>query len=111
MPSRPSFLLVDDLLFLVSSDGVASCLEAKSGSLVWKERIGGKFSASLLYADEKIYLFNENATATIIKPSRKFEVLAVNSLGDQQLMASPAAVGRALYVRTEEYLYRIEHPR
>ncbi len=95
MPSRPSFLLIDDLLFLVSSDGVACCLEARTGDVLWQRRIAGKYSASPVYADGRIYFFNENSVTTVIKPSREFEVLAVNNLGDEQLMASPAAAGRA----------------
>jgi outer membrane protein assembly factor BamB len=109
MPSRPSFLLIDDLLFLISSDGIASCLEADTGELVWRERVPGKYSASPLFADGKIYLFNENAVATVLKPARHFESLAVNPLGDELLMASPAAVGHALFVRTEKHLYRLEN--
>ncbi|MBS0266677.1 MAG: PQQ-binding-like beta-propeller repeat protein [Planctomycetes bacterium] len=108
MPSRPSFLLIDDLLFLVNSEGIAACLEAKTGELLWKERIEGKFSASALYADGKIYFCNENAVTTVLKPSRQFEVLAVNKLGDELQMASPAAVDQALYIRTQHHLYRLE---
>lgn len=108
MPSRPSLLLIDDLLFLVTSDGIASCVEAKTGAVVWKERITGKYSASPIYADGRIYCCNENAVTTVLKPGRTFEVLAVNQLDDDQLMASPAAVGKSLFLRTEQHLYRIE---
>jgi outer membrane protein assembly factor BamB len=108
MPSRPSLLLIDDLIFLVNADGIASCVEAKTGELVWKERIEGKYSASPIYANDRIYCFNENAVSTVIKPSRQFEVLAVNPLAEEELMASPAAVGKSLFIRTGKHLYRIE---
>jgi outer membrane protein assembly factor BamB len=108
MPSRPSFVLVDDLIFLVNSDGICSCVEAKSGDLVWKDRIDGKYSGSPIVADGRIYFFNENSVTTVIKASRKFEVLAVNPLDNEQLSASPAAAGNAFFVRTEKFLYRIE---
>ena len=110
MPSRSSPLLIGDLLFLVNSDGIASCLEARTGELVWKQRIQGNYSASPVYADGRIYFFNENAVGTVIKPSRKFEALAVNPLHEEQLLASPAVAGRSLFVRTEKHLYRIEEP-
>ena len=110
IPSRSSLLLIDDLLFLVNADGVASCVEARTGELVWKERIKGKYSASPIYANDRIYCFNENAVSTVIKPSRQFEILAVNPLAEEQLMASPAAVGKSLFIRTEKHLYRIEDP-
>ena len=108
MPSRSSPLLIDGLLFLVNSGGVASCVEATTGELVWQERIEGEYSASPIYANDRIYFFNEDAVSTVIKPSRRFEVLAVNPLAEEQLMASPAAAGKSLFIRTAKHLYRIE---
>lgn len=108
MPSRPSPLLVDDLLFVVSSEGMATCFEAKTGDVVWKERINGKFSASPIYAAGRIYLFDESSVTTVIEPSRTFKVLAINKLGNETLMATPAVVGNSLIVRTASHLYRID---
>ena len=108
MPSRSSPLLIEELLFLVNRHGIASCLGAQTGELVWKERLEGKYSASPIYASDRIYFFNENAVTTVIKPSRQFEVLAVNRLAEEQLMASPAVAGKSLFIRTAKHLYRIE---
>ena len=108
MPSRSSPLLIGDLLFLVNRAGIASCLEARTGKLVWKQRVQGKYSASPIYANGRIYLFNEESVGTVIKPSRKLEVLSLNRLPNEQLLASPAIAGRSLFVRTENHLYRIE---
>ncbi|HVW02450.1 MAG TPA: PQQ-binding-like beta-propeller repeat protein [Planctomycetaceae bacterium] len=108
MPSRPSPLLVDDLLFVISSDGVASCLVAETGETVWKERIGGNFSASPIYANGRIYLFDQDSVATVIAAAREFKVLAVNKLAGKEMLASPAVAGEALFLRTAGHLYRIE---
>jgi outer membrane protein assembly factor BamB len=108
IPSRSSPLLVDDLLYVVNHQGILSCLEAKSGTVLWKDRIEGKYSASAIHSDNRIYFFNENAVCTVIKPGRQFEVLAVNRLNEEQLMASPAVVGDSIFIRTEKHLYRVE---
>ena len=108
MPRRSGPLLIGDLLFVVSHDGIASCLEAKTGKLVWKNRIKGQYSASLLYAAGRIYCFNEDSVCTVIRPAREFEILAVNQLPKDQLMASPAVAGKSLFIRSEKFLYRIE---
>jgi outer membrane protein assembly factor BamB len=108
VPSRPSLLLVDDLLYMVSSVGIASCVEAKTGRLIWQERMGGSYSASPIYADGRIYFFSHNGTATVVQPGRKYVVAAVNELDGEDLMASPAVAGKALFVRTRTHLYRIE---
>ena len=107
MPPRCSPLLVDDLLYLVNREGIVTCLEAKSGELVWKQRMKGEFSASPIYAKGRIYLFNEDALTTVIRPGRKWEVVAENALDPQPLLATPAVNGNALFVRTEGFLYRI----
>ncbi|MSR55876.1 MAG: quinonprotein alcohol dehydrogenase [Gemmataceae bacterium] len=108
MPSRPSPILVDDLLYVVSSEGIASCLEAKTGVLVWKERLGGKFSASPIHVAGRIYFFEESSVTSVIEPGRQFKLLATNKLGSEALMASPAVVGNSLIIRTSGHLYRID---
>jgi outer membrane protein assembly factor BamB len=104
---RPSLLLVDDLLFMVDDAGVATCVAAKTGKEVWKERLGGKFSASPIYCGGKVFFFDQDGKATIIKASREYQVVAANRLEDG-FMASPAVSGSALFLRTKSALYRIE---
>jgi outer membrane protein assembly factor BamB len=105
--SKPSQLLIDDLIFMIDDNGVASALDAASGEILFAERIGDEYSASPLYADGKIYLFGHEGQCTVIKPARELMVLARNQLNDG-FMASPAAVGQALIVRSKTHLYRIE---
>lgn len=109
MPPRSSPLLIGDLLYLINRNGIASCFEAKTGELVWQERLKGTYSASPIAAKGRIYFFNEEGLCTVIKPSRKLEVLASNALNDDELlMATPAVDGKSFYVRTEKHLYRIQ---
>lgn len=108
MPQRCSPLLVGELLFLVDRDGIATCLEAKTGTLVWKERLRGKYSASPIVARNCIYLFNEDATTTVIRAGREWDVIATNALANQPLRSTPAVDGNAWIIRTENFLYRIE---
>lgn len=106
-PTRPSQLLIGDLLFMINDSGVASCLEAKTGKRIWQQRMEGKYSASPLYADGRIYFFSEEGLTPVIEPAREFKELAVNKL-DEGFMASPAVAGQALFLRTRTHLYRIE---
>jgi outer membrane protein assembly factor BamB len=109
MPQKPSLLLVDDLLYLVNDKGAAMGIEAKTGQVVWKQSLGGEFSASPIYAGGRIYFFGESGTTTVMAPGREPKVLAVNRIGGRT-MASPAVAGQALFVRTQDHLYRIEKP-
>ncbi len=106
-PRMPSPVLVNDLLFMVSDAGIATCLESATGKELWQERLGGEFAASLLYADGRVYFFGQDGKTTVLKPSRTFEVLARNQLPDG-FLASPAVAGKSLLLRTRTHLYRIE---
>jgi outer membrane protein assembly factor BamB len=108
VPSKPSPLLVGDLLYLANDSGVVTCLEAKTGNQVWQERVGGQFSASPIYADGRIYLFSEQGKATILKPGRTLSVIGENELSTG-MMASPAVSGKSLILRTKTHLYRIQN--
>jgi len=103
---RPSLILSDDLLFMVSDGGVASCLQAATGAFHWSERIGGEYDASPLCAQGRIYAFSRDGRVPVFRASRDFELLATNRLEDG-FMASPAVWGDSLIVRTRSAVYRI----
>jgi len=107
VPKKPSLLLMDDLLFGIDDGGVASCLDARTGTEVWRERVGGNYSASPVCAEGRIYFFSEDGRTTVIEAGRKFNVLAENKL-DDGFMSSPAIAGEAFFLRTRTHLYRIE---
>jgi len=105
--SKPGQVVVDDLILNVHDKGVASCLDAKNGKELWTNRLGGEFSAALLYGDGKVYFCDHTGTTTVVKPARQYKELAVNKL-DDGCLASPAVTGKALIWRTRSALYRIE---
>jgi outer membrane protein assembly factor BamB len=107
VPTRSSQLLIGDLLFMVSDAGIASCVDAKTGEQIWQHRLQGKYSASPIYADGKIYFVSEEGFVPVIEPAKEFKLLAENKLGDG-FMASPAAVDHELILRSRTHLYRIE---
>jgi outer membrane protein assembly factor BamB len=100
-------LLVDGLIYTAAEESFVTCLDAANGEVIWTERIGGKYAASPVYADGRLYFFNQDGTTTVLKPGRTFEVLASNRL-DDGFMASPAVEGKAFYLRTRTHLYRVE---
>jgi len=107
---KPSPVLVDDLLYVVEDNGSASCIDAKTGTQVWAQRVAGNaFSASPLYADGVIYFFAEDGSATVIQPGREHKELGRNKLdGGKECKQTPAIAGKSFFIRTESNLYRIE---
>jgi outer membrane protein assembly factor BamB len=110
VPKTASPILVDGLLYMVSDDGMVTCLETSTGQQVWHARIGGTYAASPLYADERLYFFSQQGKTTVLKPGRSFETIATNSLANG-FMACPAVSDHALFLRTKTDLYRIESPK
>lgn len=103
-------LLGDGLIYTASDESFVTCVDADTGQIVWTERIGGKYCASPISADGRLYFFSQEGTTTVLKPGRAFEVLATNKL-DAGFMASPAADGKALFLRTRTHLYCVESER
>ena len=108
VPLTPSPLVVDELLYMVSDNGVATCLDAKSGKLAWQHRIGGNHSASPVYAAGKIYFLSEEGECTILNPGPAYQEVARNEIGERTL-ASLAISGGAIYLRGDRHLYRLEN--
>ena len=98
-------------LYIIDDRGISLNLRVSDGGTIWdRTRIEpGTYSASPLLADGKIYAISEEGTTTVLKAGDEFEILAVNRLDDYTL-ASPAAAGNQLFIRTAEYLYCIGKP-
>ncbi|MDP6083172.1 MAG: PQQ-binding-like beta-propeller repeat protein, partial [Verrucomicrobiota bacterium] len=106
-PNKPSVLLIGELIFMIDDGGIATCVEAKSGNVVWSERVGGNYSASPVTDGKRIFFFSEEGKTTAIAAAREFKILAESQL-DGGFMASPAVHGDTWILRTKTYLYRIE---
>jgi len=117
-PKYSSPIVVDDLVYFAMDDSFVVCVEADTGKEVWRGRLTGKFRACPIYADGKLFFFSLEGETTILEPGREFKVLATNRLADNAplddprrgpgFMASPAVVGKGMFLRTRHHLYRVE---
>jgi outer membrane protein assembly factor BamB len=105
-PKMCSPALVNDLLFCVDDGGIVSCVDTKTGEALYRERLGGKFSASPIVANGKLYISSREGVTTVLPASREFKIEAQNSL-EGSFMASPIAADGVLYLRTDKALYRV----
>jgi outer membrane protein assembly factor BamB len=104
----PSPILVGDELYMISDNGIATCLDAKTGTEVWKARLSGNFSASPVYADGRIYFLSEEGEAVVIAPGKQFKALSINQL-DGETLASMAISGGSIFIRSRTHLYRLSN--
>ena len=99
----PSMIVHQGCLFAVQDSGVATCWKSDTGEELWKERLGGTFTASLVLVGENIYATNESGQTFIFKATpNKFERVAENKLGDE-VFATPAICGGRIYMRVVEH--------
>ncbi|MFN0084291.1 MAG: PQQ-binding-like beta-propeller repeat protein [Blastocatellia bacterium] len=106
VPLTPSPLLVGEEIYLVSDNGIATCLDARTGAEHWRTRIGGNHSASPLYADGRIYFLSEEGESVVIEPGKQFKMLATNRL-DGETLASMAVSNGSIFIRSQTHLYRL----
>ncbi|TWU45245.1 outer membrane biogenesis protein BamB [Novipirellula aureliae] len=104
---RSSPIVVGDLIFMVTDEGILTCRELDSGEIVWKHRLQGTFAASPIYASGRLYFFNMDGEILTLLPIRSYSPLAETTLGDG-FMASPAVAGNQLFLRSKSMLYCIE---
>jgi outer membrane protein assembly factor BamB len=107
VPGISSPLLVGNHLYWNSDDGVATCVDAATGELRWQERLGQQHVASPVSAGGRVYFFGREGKTTVVKPGDAFERLGENKI-DGVVSATPAISGKAVFLRTDTHLYRIE---
>jgi len=108
-PNTPTPLIVGDELYMISDQGMMSCLDAKTGTVHWATRIkGGAFSSSPILANKKIYITSETGFGQVIVPNKKeLEVVAGSeSEMKEKTFATIVPSAGALYLRTETTLYK-----
>jgi outer membrane protein assembly factor BamB len=107
IPKRSSPLLVGEQLYRVSDDGIASCVQARTGEIHWTQRLSGPHSASPLLAAGRIHFFGEDGTTTVVRPGTRYDPLAENRVNGR-IMATPAVVDDEIFLRTDTHLYRVQ---
>ena len=93
-------------VYMVNNGGVVSCMDAASGKLLYRSRLGagGAYFASPVMAGGNVYFTSGDGVLSVIRDGDKLEVLARNDL-QEPIFASPAIVDGAIYVRTTAHLY------
>ena len=107
VPHVSSPILVDTEIYFVHDGGVASCLNAITGELIWNERLGGNYDASPIEIQNRLYFLNREGKTTVLSAGKKFDKLATNQLKGI-FKASPAVADEALFLRSDTHLFRIE---
>jgi len=105
----PSPILYGEHLYLMGDNGMLTCLEAKTGKVIYEgKRLPkpGRFTASPVAFDGKLLLTSQDGDTYIVRAGPEHEVIGTNSIGEP-VYASLALDGDSIYVRGAQNLYRI----
>jgi outer membrane protein assembly factor BamB len=105
-PYVPSPISAGDWFFTSSySTKEAHCYEARSGTVLWREKIG-LCHASPVSANGLLYFLNDDGVTWVLKAGPQAEVVARNELGEKTY-ASPAISEGRIFLRGFSHLYCI----
>jgi outer membrane protein assembly factor BamB len=106
-----SGVIKDGHLFILNTPGTAQCINLTTGEQIWEERVGnsGKSQSwsSMVLSGDRIYVLNQSSDTVVLRASPKFEVLAINSLGDGLTNSSHAVSNGDIFIRTHKHLWCI----
>lgn len=105
-PYTPTPIVYGDQFYVLADNGVLSSYDAKTGEVIYQQRLPTSFSASPVAADGKLYLASEDGDVFVVKAGRQYELLSKNAMG-QPLMATPALTQGMLIVRGDKAIYAI----
>jgi outer membrane protein assembly factor BamB len=99
----PSPIIAGDYFLIASDQGFGVCFEARTGKILWQERIGGHH-ASLVSANGLVYFLSDEGVTRVIKPGPDFNLIAQNELGEP-CFASPAISHEEIFLRGDKHLF------
>lgn len=106
-PDCPSPLIYFGLAFTLRDDGIAQCMDLRTGEACWQERLFAENSKiSPVAGDGRVYFLSGRGNCVVVAAAKKFEVVARNHLDEDTLSALAVADGR-LFIRTAHRLYAI----
>jgi len=96
---EPSMVATGEFVFAVTDEGIAWCWSAKTGDVLWKQRLGASFSASPVACAGRIYVPNLSGETIVFEAKGDaYHELSRNPLGNDNY-ASPAVSGNDLLLR------------
>lgn len=98
----PSPIVEGGHFLIVSDSGVAHCFDAKSGEILWEERLR-EHHASLTSAEGRVFFINDFGILRSVKPGKAYELVAESEL-KEKVFASPALSEGQIFIRGEKTL-------
>jgi outer membrane protein assembly factor BamB len=106
LPDTASPVASGGYVFIAASYGIISCLNARTGAMLWEQEYDDGFYASPIVVGDKVYAIDLQGVTHIFKVAREFTSVAEPALGETSA-CTPAVVDGRLYLRGEKHLFCI----
>lgn len=110
LPDAASPVATEDYLILPTAYAVVSCLDAKTGEVLWEQEFDEGFYSSPLLAGGRVYIIDLSGTMHIFRMAEEFALLGAPKIGEDAY-ATPAFVGERVYIRGVTRLFCIGEQR
>lgn len=105
VPIKPSLVADDENLYLISDSGILSACDQQTAQGIWRERVGGTFSASPIRSGGQILIANHDGDLIVFETGNKYSELSKTEFGEQ-VMATPMPFANDIILRTKQAVYR-----
>jgi outer membrane protein assembly factor BamB len=106
-PYVPTPVCSGERLYLWGDRGVVTCVNAADGTVLWRGRVGGVFSASPIVVGGTVINVSADGEVVVIADGEAFEVLGRTPLGEP-CRATPAVAGSRMFFRSVGRLFALD---
>jgi outer membrane protein assembly factor BamB len=107
---QPAPILIGDYLLTADMTGIATCYEASTGKVLWKDRLRGQFTSSPIAAGGRAYFQNEAGETFVLEPGPAFKLSGENKVeaGSQEIFRAALTPAHGhFFARSQTHLYCI----
>jgi len=104
LPDAPSPVASKDYLILPTGFGLVTCLDARTGRVLWEHPFREGFASSPILVNDRVYLGDLSGNMQVFKMDKEFALLGVSDIGEP-VYATPAIVGNRIYIRGLTHLF------
>jgi len=106
LPDIGSLAFGAGLVFLSTSDGTASAVDAATGKIVWEKRLDKPARASPIVVGDCVYLLGMDGVLRVFRAARTFSMVGQHRLGEPA-EATPAFADGRMILRGDHHLFCI----
>ncbi|MCH2201541.1 MAG: PQQ-binding-like beta-propeller repeat protein [Fuerstiella sp.] len=93
-------------LYVADASGIARCLDARTGEVVSRRRLGGRLWGSIVLGADRLYFSNTDGNVFVLSADTDLRQIAHNRI-DEEMKSSLAASDGQFFIRTWKHLYCI----